>query len=129
LCTFSPDFREGGSEQIREGAQISKKPPTGIVERFFFYVKVRFYGKSEGFDCSIDPEASEIGIERFESAYYLFFINSGGDGKLLGKNAVWEMIVFSRLNKVNFFLYIVGSLPVGISCIDNLTIFHQVVFV
>jgi hypothetical protein len=29
-----PDFREGGSEQIREGAQISQKPPTDDVERF-----------------------------------------------------------------------------------------------
>ena len=34
LCPISPDFREGGSEQIREGAQISQKPPTDDVERF-----------------------------------------------------------------------------------------------
>jgi hypothetical protein len=50
----------------------------------------------------MEPEVSEIGIEWFESAYHLFFIDSGGDGKLLGKNAVWQMIVFSLLNKVNF---------------------------
>jgi hypothetical protein len=56
---------------------------------------------------------SEIGIKRFESAYHLFFIDCGGDGKLLGKNAVWQVIVFSRLNKVNFFLHIAGSNPVG----------------
>ena len=31
---ISPDFREGGSEQIREGAQILMKPPTDHVERF-----------------------------------------------------------------------------------------------
>ena len=61
------------------------------------------------------PEVSEIGIERFESAYHLFFINRGGDGKLLGKNAVGQMIVFSRLNKVDFFLHITGSNPVGIA--------------
>jgi hypothetical protein len=63
-------------------------------------------GKSECFGCSIDPDINEIGIERFESAYYLFFINSRGDGNLLGKNAVQQMIVFSRLNKVNFCLHI-----------------------
>ena len=34
LCTISPDFREGGSEQIREGAQIPSRPPTDRVERF-----------------------------------------------------------------------------------------------
>jgi hypothetical protein len=51
----------------------------------------------------------EIGIERFESAYHLFFINRGGDGELLENNAVWQIIVFSRFNKVNFFLDIAGS--------------------
>jgi len=34
LCPISPDFREGGSEQIHEGAQISEKSPTDNVERF-----------------------------------------------------------------------------------------------
>ena len=34
LCLISSDFREGGSEQIHEGAQISEKPPTHDVERF-----------------------------------------------------------------------------------------------
>ena len=71
---------------------------------------------------------SKIGIERFESAYCVFFINSGGDGKLLGKNAVWQMIVFSRLNKVNFFLHIAGSNPVETASEDNLMKSHQVVF-
>ena len=66
---------------------------------------VRFRGKSECFGYSIDPEVCEIGIERFESAYYLLFMKRGGDGKLRGKNAVWQMIVFSRLNKVNFYLF------------------------
>ena len=50
-------------------------------------------------------------MERFESAYVLFFINSDWDGKLLGKNVVWQMIVFSRFNKVNFCLHIAGSKP------------------
>ena len=31
---FSPDFREGGSEQISEGASVSQKPPIHDVERF-----------------------------------------------------------------------------------------------
>jgi len=35
LCTFSLDLREGGSEQIHEGAQISMKPPTDNIERFW----------------------------------------------------------------------------------------------
>ena len=65
---------------------------------------------------------SEIDFERFESAYHLFFIDSGGDGKLLGKNAVWQMIVFSLLNKVNFFLHIASSNPVGTARVDNLMI-------
>jgi hypothetical protein len=36
LCTFSPDFREGGSEQIHEGASVFQKPPTENVARFLF---------------------------------------------------------------------------------------------
>jgi hypothetical protein len=39
LDWFSPDFREGGSEQIREGASISPKPPTDHVERFLFMLR------------------------------------------------------------------------------------------
>jgi len=65
---------------------------------------------------------SEIDFERFESAYHLFFIDSGGDRKLLGKNAVWQMIVFSLLNKENFFLHIADSNPVGTARVDNLMI-------
>jgi len=60
--------------------------------------------KSECFGCSINPEVREVTVERFESAYVLFFIKAAGDGKLLGKNAMCQMIVFSRLNKVIFFL-------------------------
>ena len=84
--------------------------------------------KSECFGCSIDPDVNEIGIERFESAYHFIFINSSGDGKLPGKNAVWQTIVFSLLNKVNFFLLIAGSLPVKTACKGNLMHFHRVVF-
>ena len=42
---FSPDFREGGSEQIREGAQISEKPPTDHIERFLFMLRFDPRGK------------------------------------------------------------------------------------
>jgi hypothetical protein len=45
LCPVSPGFREGGSEQIRAGAQISKKPPTGIVERFLSMLRLDSRGK------------------------------------------------------------------------------------
>jgi hypothetical protein len=53
----------------------------------------------------------KFGVEWFESAYHLFFINSARVGKLLGKNALWQMIVFRRLNKVNFYSYI-SRLPI-----------------
>ena len=36
LCTISPDFREGGSEQIREGAPTKTYPePHSLVEEQF----------------------------------------------------------------------------------------------
>ena len=38
-------FREGGSEQIREGAQVSKKPLTDHVELFLFMFRFGFRGK------------------------------------------------------------------------------------
>jgi hypothetical protein len=43
---FTPDFREGGSEQIREGAQISAKPPTHNVERFLSMLRFDSRGKA-----------------------------------------------------------------------------------
>jgi hypothetical protein len=46
LCPISPDFREGGSEQIRAGAQIPKKPPTLDVERFLFTLRSEFMEKA-----------------------------------------------------------------------------------
>ena len=85
-------------------------------------------GQSECFGSVVEPEVRKIDVERFESAYHFIFINSGEDGKLLGKNAVWQMIVFSRLNTVNLFLHIAGSQPVRIASLDNLMNLHQVVF-
>ena len=41
----TPGNGKGGSEQIREGAQILKKPPTGNVERFLLY-QVLIQGES-----------------------------------------------------------------------------------
>jgi hypothetical protein len=40
LHSISPDFWEGGSEQISEGAQISQKPPTNNVERFLSILRL-----------------------------------------------------------------------------------------
>jgi hypothetical protein len=41
LCPIFPNFREEcGSEQIHERAQISRKPPTGIVERFLSILRL-----------------------------------------------------------------------------------------
>jgi hypothetical protein len=36
---------KGGSEQIREGAQISEKPPTDHVERFLSMLRLDSRGK------------------------------------------------------------------------------------
>jgi hypothetical protein len=67
LCPIFPDFREGGSEQTREGAQVSDKPPAHDVERSLFMLRFDSKGKSEGFGHSVEPEVSKIGVERFES--------------------------------------------------------------
>ena len=66
---ISPDFREGGSERISEGAQISQKPPTHDVERFLSMLRFDSRGKSECFGRSINPEVGEITAERFESLF------------------------------------------------------------
>jgi hypothetical protein len=58
---ISPDFRKGGSEQIREGARISKKPPTHRVERFLSMLS-SIQGKSECFGYTIDPEVRKFGL-------------------------------------------------------------------
>jgi hypothetical protein len=62
LCTFSPDFREGGSEQIRLGAQISGKPPTDNVERFLYMLRFDLREKVETLGLYVDPDASKTGL-------------------------------------------------------------------
>jgi hypothetical protein len=69
LCPISPDFREGGSEQIREGASNFQKPPTDNVERFLSVLRFDSKGKSEYFGHFTGPEVNKIEMERFESLY------------------------------------------------------------
>jgi hypothetical protein len=66
LCPISPDFREGGSEQIREGAQICHKPPTHDVERFLSMLTVDSVEKVKALGHYADLEASKTGIYWFE---------------------------------------------------------------
>ncbi len=63
-------FWEGcGSEQVRLGAQISKKPPTADVERFLSMLRFDSREKVNALGLYVDPEASKTGIERFESDF------------------------------------------------------------
>ena len=71
LCcaVFSPDFREGGSEQISEGASISQKPPTDDVERFLSMLRFDSRGKVNALGRYADVATSKTGIQWFESHY------------------------------------------------------------
>jgi len=61
----------------------------------FGYVMVGFEAESEPFGCSIDPEGSQIGIERFESAYYLFFLDSRQSWEIAWKKCRCFALCFS----------------------------------
>jgi len=58
----TPGNGDGGSEQIREGAQISGKPLTDHVERFLSMLRVDSGGKSEYFGHFVGPEVSKTGV-------------------------------------------------------------------
>ncbi len=59
---FSPDCREGGSEQIREGAPIFLKPPTDDVERFLSLLSFDSKRKVNAWRCNADLAGSKTGI-------------------------------------------------------------------
>jgi hypothetical protein len=55
----TPGNGEGGSEQIREGASISEKPPTDNVERFFLCSGLIQQSEHLRLTISIPPHARE----------------------------------------------------------------------
>ena len=59
LHSIPPDSREGGSEQIREGAQISEKPPTHDVERFLSMLRFDSRGKVHALGLDTDLKTTE----------------------------------------------------------------------
>jgi hypothetical protein len=69
LYSLFPCFREGGSEQVLIGAQISKKPPTDHVDRFLFMLRFDSREKVNALGRYVDPKVSKTGIEWFESDF------------------------------------------------------------